>query len=59
MIRVGNLAESIEANPEMVPILLVPDDISENGLARLRSKYPEKTLLVSCFWFYFSVHYSL
>jgi hypothetical protein len=59
LIRVPNLIEATGANPDVIPILLIPDDISNKALEKLRQKYPPSTKLLSCFWFYFSIYFSL
>ena len=54
--RVGDLKnETIEG---LEPILLVPDDISNKHLNKLKSNYKEGTRYISALWFYFSVFYS-
>ena len=55
LIRVADLLKESAENPDIQPLLLVPDDIKTSELTRLAEKYGPGTKLISCLWFYFSV----
>ena len=42
---------------KLTPIVLVKDDCKPEYIEQKKLKFPEGTLFVSCFWFYFSVHF--
>lgn len=56
MIRVADLNN--ETINGLEPILLVPDEISDKHLKKLKSNYKEGTQFISALWFYFSVFYN-
>ena len=58
LIRVNDLVAESEAGSGLVPILLVPDDIKDENLNKLKEKYPQNTMLVSALWFYFSIFFT-
>jgi hypothetical protein len=39
------------------PVVLVKDDCGPDYISKLKVKFPEDAVYVSCFWFYFSVHF--